>query len=447
MYNLRYISALIFIIISSAISFGQSPISGEIEEAIEADYYMFPIRPGLSNYLAGTMGELRQSHFHAGLDIKTGGVEGLPVYAAADGFISRINVSSFGYGNTLYIQHLNGTTTVYAHLQKFANDIHHFVKNEQYSKESFDVEITPDTQQFIIKKGQIIALSGNSGSSGGPHLHFEIRDKFQKPMNPLKYKWAEIKDNVPPTAVSIAIKTLDLNARVNGSFGYFTFTLSKNGSKYAIKDPIHIKGKVGIEILAYDQMNESSNQNGVPCIDLYLDNIKIFNQNIESFSFFEGRNILVHSNYQEMVRSGRRFNKLYVDHGNELNFYTAFNRGIINLSDTLEHNLKINLYDPYNNLSTVDFSITGKSLANVKKENVIPKNGYEIIGHTLQLYNTPAPSQTKFVKLFTRRMALELSPSYSIKDTDVYLWDLRMGLPDSLDVCGELISFNLGPLI
>ncbi len=440
-------SFIIFHILSIMNSFGQLHIQDEVSKIIEEDYYMFPIRPGLNNFLAGTMGELRQSHFHAGLDIKTGGVEGLPVYASADGYISRINVSSFGYGNALYIKHPNGNTSVYAHLQKFANDIHHYVKSEQYSKESFDVELNPDPQQFQIKKGQIIALSGNSGSSGGPHLHFEIRDEFQKPLNPLKYKFAEIKDNIPPTAVSIAIKTMDVNARVNNQFGYFIFNLSREGNKYTIKEPVHVQGKVGIEILAYDQMNDSNNQNGVPCIDLYLNDKKIFTQNIETFAFYEGRNILVHSNYQEMVRTGKRYNKLYVDHGNELSFYQSINRGIINITDNADHKVKINLFDPFNNISNVQFTLTGKTASNIKKEEPAQKNGYEISNNTLQIYNSALPEQTKLVKLFSNRMAMELSPSYSVKNTDVYLWDLRFGLPDSLDLCGEMIRFNLKSLI
>lgn len=437
---------LIFLLINT-ISFSQTHVEDELNKIIEEGYYMFPIRPGLSNYLAGTMGELRQSHFHAGLDIKTGGVEGLPVYAAADGYISRINVSSFGYGNALYIMHPNGTTTVYAHLQKFANEIHHYVKSEQYSKERFDVELNPDPGQFNVKKGQIIALSGNSGSSGGPHLHFEIRDKFQKPLNPLKYKFSEIKDNVPPVAVSIAIKTMDVNARVNNQFGYFVFDLSKEGSIYTIKEPVHISGKVGLEILTYDQMNDSNNKNGVPCIDLFLNDSLIFNQNIETFAFFEGRNILVHSNYQELVRSGKRFNKLYVDHGNDLTIYESKNRGIIDIIDTADHKVKIKLFDPYNNISTVQFTLSGKTPPINKKSEPDQKNGYKVSGNTLQIFNTAAQDQIKLVKLFTNRMALELSPNYSVKNTDVYLWDLRLGLPDSLDLCGEMIYFDLKSMV
>ncbi|CAN5551576.1 M23 family metallopeptidase [soil metagenome] len=427
-------------------SYSQSEITFESEYS---NYYMFPIRPGLDNFLAGTLGELRSGHFHGGIDIKTGGVEGLPVYAAADGYISRVNVSSFGYGNALYIKHPNKTTTVYAHLQKFDNEIHHFVKHEQYSRERFDVELHPDSIMFPVKKGQIIALSGNSGSSGGPHLHFEIRDALQKPLNPLKFQFAEIKDNIPPIVENIAIKTMEKDARVNDQFGYFVFPVIKEGNNYIIKEPITISGKVGIEILAFDRLNGSNNKNGVPCIDLYLDNEKIYGQEINTFSFFEGRNILVHSNYQMMQSTGKRYHKLYIDHGNELTFYKNINRGIIQIDDTLNHPVRINLSDPYNNVSSVKLNLKGKSASrNFKaRENPAKNSGYTLTDHTLQIFNTVPINQSQLVKIFSNRRAYELKPDYSVNNTDIFLWDLRLGLPDSIDLCGEMIRTNFNIMV
>lgn len=414
----------------------------------EENYYMFPIRPGLTNYLAGSMGELRSNHFHGGLDIKTGGVEGLPVYAAADGYINRINVSSFGYGNTLYIQHPNGTTTVYAHLQKFAVDIHHYVKYEQYKRESFSLELQPGPEKFKVTKGQIIALSGNSGSSGGPHLHFEIRDKNQKPINPLRYNFPEIKDNIPPTPVSIAIKTLEPGARINDQFGYFIFDLQKTGKEYSVIEPIHVTGKVGVEILTYDQMNGSSNKNGVPYIDLYFDEKKIFGQKIETFSFYESRNILVHCNFQTMQETGKRYNKLYVDYGNELSFYESLNRGFINIKDTLDHSLRVDLLDAYRNPASVHVKVKGGKASSISKNKPDPgKSGYVILDKTLKIFNAQRDKTNNLVKIFANRMAYEMIPSYSLNKTDVYLWDLRHGLPDSLDLCGDMIYYDFKKMI
>ena len=166
--------------------------------------YMFPIKPGQQNYLSGTMGELRGAHFHGGIDIKTGGATGLKIYAAADGYISRIKVDGGGYGNALYIAHPQlGTTTVYGHLKKFNKEISEFVLNEQYKRKRFAIDLYPENDQFQVKKGDIMAFSGNSGGSAGPHLHFEIRDQYQRPTNPLNNQIAEIRDNISPTVQKI----------------------------------------------------------------------------------------------------------------------------------------------------------------------------------------------------------------------------------------------------
>ena len=135
--------------------------------------------------LSGTFGELRTNHFHAGLDIKTQKVEGHKVVSSADGYVSRINVSLWGYGNALYVTHPNGYTTVYGHLQKFSPEIDAYVRKKQYKKESFSIRLYPKPGELIVKKGALIALSGNSGSSGGPHLHYEISDVKSNILNPM----------------------------------------------------------------------------------------------------------------------------------------------------------------------------------------------------------------------------------------------------------------------
>ena len=150
------------------------------------DYFRSPV--DLKIALSGTFGELRSDHFHSGIDIKTGGKTGKNVYAIADGFISRIKVSGNGFGKTLYIKHPNGYTSVYAHLKGFSQEVSKYIKEQQYKKKSFEINIFPKSDQFVIKKGDIIALSGNSGGSDGPHLHFEIRDtKSEHPLNPLLF--------------------------------------------------------------------------------------------------------------------------------------------------------------------------------------------------------------------------------------------------------------------
>ena len=159
------------------------------------DYFRSPLDIPL--ILSGTFGELRTNHFHSGLDIKTKQREGLKVYDIADGYVSRIKVQNFGYGKAVYITHPNGYTSVYGHLQSYAPKIEAYIKALQYKNESYEVEIFPTADELVLTKGEVIAYSGNTGGSGGPHLHFEIRDKQERTINPLLFG-LDIKDSKPP---------------------------------------------------------------------------------------------------------------------------------------------------------------------------------------------------------------------------------------------------------
>lgn len=146
------------------------------------DYFQNPLDVPL--VLSGTFGELRSNHFHSGLDIKTQQRQGLDVVASAIGYVSRINIQHYGYGKALYVQHPNGYTTVYAHLKKFSPEIEAYVKKRQYANETYEIELFPEANELQVEANELIAFSGNTGGSGGPHLHFEIRDGSQRPMNP-----------------------------------------------------------------------------------------------------------------------------------------------------------------------------------------------------------------------------------------------------------------------
>ena len=171
-----------------------------------------PIKPPY--FFAGDFGELRPSHFHSGLDFRTQGKTGIPVYAVKDGYISRIGISSTGYGNALYMNHTDGTTSVYGHLLKFNPAIQEYLREKQYDHESFQINLTPSSGEFHFKKGDIIAWSGNSGSSGGPHLHFEIRDtKSERALNPL-FCHLGITDNSAPKIIALYAYPISENSTI-----------------------------------------------------------------------------------------------------------------------------------------------------------------------------------------------------------------------------------------
>ena len=209
--------------------------------------------------LSGSFAELRSNHFHAGIDIKTYGQIGKKVFAIEDGFIARIKVAGGGYGHALYIQHPNGYTSVYAHLEGFNQEISAFVKEEQYIKQSFEVNLFPDREKFKVKKGQLIAFTGNTGGSNGPHLHFEIRKtKNQHPVNPLFFDFG-VKDNTNPRINSIAIYPLDNQALVNGKNQKLILPAQKvDNERYTIEfsDSLRLAGDIGFGIETFDYFDE-----------------------------------------------------------------------------------------------------------------------------------------------------------------------------------------------
>lgn len=413
------------------------------------DYYLFPIKPGVRNTLAGTMGEIRRTHFHTGIDIRTGGVQGVPVLAAADGYVSRFSVSPGGYGNAIYISHANGQITVYAHLKSFSEQFDSYIIGEQYKKETFGINLFPDKETFKVNKGDTIALSGNSGSSGGPHLHFDIRNSEQAVLNPLIFNFEEIVDTRPPEVRKIAFKTMDINSRINGEFGRFVFDAKKVNGQYVLDRPVNMKGTIGVELFAFDRQDWTRFRTGITRIEMKLDGNIEFVQEIKKIPFSKSRNFYSHVNYLELKQRGLRFHRLYVDYGNELEFYTTnSNRGLLEFGEDCIGLIEIEMNDTYDNKSEllVNVNCYLDSIINVNKIPTIDVSSSQQIDNTLIIYSVTTNGDEN-AEVHLGHDTQYLLPAYSLDKVDVFLWNLNDGIPDSITLCESTEYIQIDALI
>lgn len=312
--------------------------------------------------LSGNFGELRNNHFHAGLDFKTQGVEGKPIHAVADGYVSRISVSPWGYGNALYMDHPDGTTTVYGHLQQFSDSLTAYVREHQYEQETFAINLVPDSGRFFFKKGDIIALSGNSGSSGGPHLHLEIRDtKTEEILDPLSYYKELITDTRPPQIQGVMIYPVEGRGVINGSNKKLELkpVRSKDG-KQVLTGKIEAWGEIALAVKGYDYMNNTSNIYGVRKIALREDSTVIFRSNLNRLAFDESRYLNSFVDYEEWKDKRSFYMKSFVEPGNRLRFIESINRGIININEERTYQLTYLLQDIYGNATRINVWVDGK---------------------------------------------------------------------------------------
>lgn len=290
----------------------------ESSEPFPINYFSSPIKGNI--HLTGTCGELRSNHFHSGADID--GRVGDPVYAAADGYVYRIKVLESGYGNVLYLKHPNGYYTVYAHLDRFSPDIQRYVKKNQYRRERFQIEMKPPAAMFKVKKGQEIAKLGNSGSSSGSHLHFEIRNAASKTLNPNLYGLPVV-DNIAPELRDMKIYFLTENREVLGGKA-FPLIQGKRGNVSLASDTVSIGGwRIGFGVKTYDKSNGFSNSNGVYNISLWADDELAFEWKADVFNFAETRYLNAHIDYSAKMRYGAWFNRCFVLPGNKLSNYTT----------------------------------------------------------------------------------------------------------------------------
>jgi len=323
----------------------------------QVKYYSDPLK--IPILLSGSFAELRNNHFHSGIDIKTQGVTGIPVYSVAVGYISRIVVSPSGYGRAIYITHTNGTTSVYGHLSRFRSDIDRYVESIQYRRRSFRIDIQVPVNTFPVIKDDLIGYSGNSGSSGGPHLHFEIRDSYtQEILNPLKYNFT-VNDNIPPKIFSLMISPLSSGSHVEFASEKKVYPVIFYDGRYQLERPvIPVFGEIGFAVQVNDFFNGSINKCGVYSIELTIDDELYYAFQMDRFSFDETRYLNSHIDYEEYIYSRRRYHKTWLDPGNRMGIYKYLReKGVSNMDDGKLHDVRIEIRDINGNTSVLAFSV------------------------------------------------------------------------------------------
>lgn len=411
-------------------------------------YFQFPYKPGTKASLTGNMGELRSNHFHGGLDVRTNYVSGNPIQAAADGYVSFIQYDTHGYGNMLTITHPNGLKTVYAHLQEFSPVIQDYVRAKQYELETFKVELTPPMGMFKFKKGDTIGLGGNTGHSGGPHLHFEIRDSLDGIFNPLIVGFPEVVDKMAPYFVRLAVKPLDIHARIGGEHKRMEVGIKKlSEHKYLAEKPVEVWGTFGIEAQVLDRINNGSHRASINCLEMNLDGKEIYYHNLSHLSLAEQKQINNHLAYDAYVRTGTKFQKCYVADGNLLaNFRTAGKLGRISILDENRHTLTIHISDPAGNSADLTMTLVGK-------RPVVPSAAatdgaakarfrHEMEENILKIWASHLPESTKSLTVHTRGITHTLPLAYNDEGRGLFLWDMRRGLPDSVTAANGSEAFH-----
>jgi hypothetical protein len=352
---MKQILKILLFLVSGFQAWSQPP------EPIDKLYFDAPLR--IPFFLSGNFAELRPNHFHAGIDIKTQGRTGLPVYAAAGGYVSRIAISPTGYGNVLYIAHPNGTTTVYGHLEGFSQQIDDYIRRIQYEKEVFAIDEQIPGGILPVKKGEQIARSGNSGSSGGPHLHFEIRrTKEQVLMNPLLFTMP-VKDKTKPVISALMVYPVSEDASVAGKQTPKRFEVVPVGKSYQLKvnQTIPVHGKIGFGLQTIDLLDGSPNKCGIYSIKLSIDNQLIYSFAMDDIVQDESRYINSLMDYESAIRSGQRLYKSWLEPGNKLSVYeTLEKKGIFKVTEGQLHQVKYEVADAYGNTSSLSFNIQAK---------------------------------------------------------------------------------------
>ena len=349
------------------------------------DYFTNPLE--ITPILSGTFAELRNNHFHAGLDIKTNQVEGLNVLASASGYVSRIKISHWGYGKALYITHPNGYTSVYAHLKKFSPKIENYIKKNQYEKESFEIQVFPKKDELIITQNEIIALSGATGGFVGPHLHFEIRDtETEKPINPMYFGFT-VKDSKKPRINTALVYPLSEDAQINGVQSKTKLNLVKLEDGTLKSSSIKAYGSIGFGINAFDQLDNAYNKNGLYSLEMKVNGEIMHLFKASSFAFNESKYINLLIDYSRYSELKQRIQKCFIEPSNNFSSYDhSLGNGYILIDEGKNYKVEIIAKDYKGNTQKLIIPIKGEKKLNPVKPELNQTN-YFISANQFNKFN------------------------------------------------------------
>ena len=332
--------------------------SAQAQSKYPSDYFRNPLE--IPIILAGTFGELRTGHFHSGIDIKTQRKTGLKVHTAAEGYVSRIKISNWGYGKALYITHPNGYTSVYAHLKKFSKKIEAYIKKRQYRLETFETQAFPRINELKISKNEVIAFSGNSGSSAAPHLHFEIRNtKTEKIINPMFFG-LNIPDTRTPNISHLRAYVYGDSSHVNLSNIHLPLSLKKINSNTYQSSTLNAFGTIGFGINTYDLQNGAINKNGVYKIEMFVNGKLYYKHELETFAFHESKYLDLLIDYPFYAKYRRKYQKTHIHPLSKLQiFHKTKEKGYLNVKDGKTYVVKIVVSDFKKNKATINFNVKG----------------------------------------------------------------------------------------
>ena len=398
-----------------------------------------PVQPSLS----GNFGELRPNHFHAGVDLKTAGREGLEIKSVLDGHVSRIKVSPWGYGKVLYIDHPNGLTTVYAHLRSFSPKIEAYLKRYQYAQQTWEIDLYPGAEELPVTKDEIVALSGNTGGSAGPHLHFEVRETDTEiPRNPLLYGFP-ITDHKAPVMEVIAVTPIGNGSRVNGSD--HPFRTRKSGGTIRGAQPVQVQGAFGVEMMGYDSQDDSYNQNGVFEVQLLVDDSLVSRFVADSIPFHQSRQLNALIDYTYYYKNRQRYLRLYRVPGNKLENLSYKNDGIL-LLPSGTHQIEVIARDLAGNATAAKFEVSvseAETENEEDEENLIEWDvPYLHESESAMLY-LPAQTLYESIPVDVEEGTIQGRPSVRILDPSIpveQVFEIRLKIPEGVDRNGLMIA-------